>query len=365
MTLTITAEPAKGYIPLTVIFSHTSSLTPSSYAWDFGDGNISEEAAPAHTYETPGTYTVSLKITDAYSVSETASATITVEEPTAPAVSISADITKAYAPQTIRFECEVSGGIPDDYRYAWDFGDGNISEEAEPAHTYETAGTYIAKLTVSNNGGHTKTAAEITVILEEPTAPAVSISADITEAYAPQTIRFECEVSGGIPDDYRYAWDFGDGNISDEPNPEYRYSAAGTYTAKLTVSTNGGMIRTESQPLTIIIIEATYPNIILKTEQTGQFTIKISNLTEHPDIQPSAISWDFGDGTETTATTPEAMKTQAHTYAQAGIYNVIVTIQYANGYFHTATIRAVLYLLNSITSGIVLNGSNKRRTQWR
>ena len=278
MTLTITAEPAKGYIPLTVIFSHTSSLTPSSYAWDFGDGNISEEAAPAHTYETPGTYTVSLKITDAYSVSETASATITVEE---------------------------------------------------------------------------------------PTAPAVSISADITKAYAPQTIRFECEVSGGIPDDYRYAWDFGDGNISDEPNPEYRYSAAGTYTAKLTVSTNGGMIRTESQPLTIIIIEATYPNIILKTEQTGQFTIKISNLTEHPDIQPSAISWDFGDGTETTATTPEAMKTQAHTYAQAGIYNVIVTIQYANGYFHTATIRAVLYLLNSITSGIVLNGSNKRRTQWR
>ena len=246
--------------------------------WDFGDGNISEEAAPVHTYETPGTYTVSLKITDAYSVSETASATITVEEPTAPAVSISADITKAYAPQTIRFECEVSGGIPDDYRYAWDFGDGNISEEAEPAHTYETAGTY---------------------------------------------------------------------------------------TAKLTVSTNGGMIRTESQPLTIIIIEATYPNIILKTEQTGQFTIKISNLTEHPDIQPSAISWDFGDGTETTATTPEAMKTQAHTYAQAGIYNVIVTIQYANGYFHTATIRAVLYLLNSITSGIVLNGSNKRRTQWR
>ena len=238
MTLTITAEPAKGYIPLTVIFSHTSSLTPSSYAWDFGDGNISEEAAPVHTYETPGTYTVSLKITDAYSVSETASATITVEE---------------------------------------------------------------------------------------PTAPAVSISADITKAYAPQTIRFECEVSGGIPDDYRYAWDFGDGNISDEPNPEYRYSAAGTYTAKLTVSTNGGMIRTESQPLTIIIIEATYPNIILKTEQTGQFTIKISNLTEHPDIQPSAISWDFGDGTSA-----EAFQVYK-TYDSPGTYSILCKASNDNG----------------------------------
>ena len=278
MTLTINAEPAKGYIPLTVKFSHSSDLTPSAYEWDFGDGNTSTAASPAHTYEAAGSYTVSLKITDAYSVSETTSAVIEVEE---------------------------------------------------------------------------------------PTAPVVSVSADITKAYAPRTIHFESEVTGGIPEDYAYTWDFGDGNTSDEPNPEYRFPAAGTYTVKLTVSTNAGMIKTESNLITITIIEATYSNIILKTEQTGQFTIKISNLTTYPDIQPTAITWDFGDGTKTTATTPATMKTQTHTYPQAGIYNVSATVQYPNGYYHGATIQAVLFLLNTNASGIVLNGSNKRRTQWR
>ena len=365
MTLTINAEPAKGYIPLTVKFSHSSDLTPSAYEWDFGDGNTSTAASPAHTYEAAGSYTVSLKITDAYSVSETTSAVIEVEEPTAPVVSVSADITKAYAPRTIHFESEVTGGIPEDYAYTWDFGDGNTSTDASPDHAYESAGTYTVKLTVTNNGGNTASRAELTIILEEPTAPVVSISADITEAYFPQTIHFESEVTGGIPEDYAYTWDFGDGNTSDEPNPEYRFPAAGTYTVKLTVSTNAGMIKTESNLITITIIEATYSNIILKTEQTGQFTIKISNLTTYPDIQPTAITWDFGDGTKTTATTPATMKTQTHTYPQAGIYNVSATIQYPNGYYHGATIQAVLFLLNTNASGIVLNGSNKRRTQWR
>jgi PKD repeat protein len=34
------------------------------YAWDFGDGNTSEEAAPTHSWSTPGTYTVTLSVSD-------------------------------------------------------------------------------------------------------------------------------------------------------------------------------------------------------------------------------------------------------------------------------------------------------------
>jgi PKD repeat protein len=39
-------------------------FTPYSYEWDFGDGNTSTESNPTHTYAKPGTYTVSLKVTD-------------------------------------------------------------------------------------------------------------------------------------------------------------------------------------------------------------------------------------------------------------------------------------------------------------
>lgn len=63
----------KGYAPLGASFSATASgLTVSfnntsvnadSYLWDFGDGNTSTEANPVHTYETDGTYDVTLTAT--------------------------------------------------------------------------------------------------------------------------------------------------------------------------------------------------------------------------------------------------------------------------------------------------------------
>ena len=48
----------------------------SSYQWDFGDGDTSTQADPNHTYATAGTYTVSLKVTDAGGLSDTMTQTI-------------------------------------------------------------------------------------------------------------------------------------------------------------------------------------------------------------------------------------------------------------------------------------------------
>jgi hypothetical protein len=39
-------------------------FAPYSYEWDFGDGNTVREVSPEHSYQSTGTYTVSLKITD-------------------------------------------------------------------------------------------------------------------------------------------------------------------------------------------------------------------------------------------------------------------------------------------------------------
>ena len=48
----------------------------SSYQWDFGDGDTSTQADPNHTFATAGTYTVSLKVTDAGGLSDTMTQTI-------------------------------------------------------------------------------------------------------------------------------------------------------------------------------------------------------------------------------------------------------------------------------------------------
>lgn len=52
--------PVSGSAPLTVSFTDLSSPTPSSWLWDFGDGNTSTVQNPSHTYTVAGTYNVSL-----------------------------------------------------------------------------------------------------------------------------------------------------------------------------------------------------------------------------------------------------------------------------------------------------------------
>jgi hypothetical protein len=57
----VNAETGDGvqFIPEVV-----GGFAPYSYAWDFGDGKTSTEANPRHEYNKPGSYTISLTITD-------------------------------------------------------------------------------------------------------------------------------------------------------------------------------------------------------------------------------------------------------------------------------------------------------------
>jgi PKD repeat protein/pimeloyl-ACP methyl ester carboxylesterase len=59
-----TATPTSGYIPITVSFTDTSTNNPTSWAWDFGDGNNATIRNPVHIYSSPGNYTVYLNATN-------------------------------------------------------------------------------------------------------------------------------------------------------------------------------------------------------------------------------------------------------------------------------------------------------------
>ena len=57
-----------------------NSTNASTYMWDFGDGNTSEDINPEHAYEDPGTYTVTLTAFTEDEQSEVAEQTIEVGE---------------------------------------------------------------------------------------------------------------------------------------------------------------------------------------------------------------------------------------------------------------------------------------------
>ena len=78
--ITTTPTPAAGPAPLTVSFDDSGSADTASnftYAWNFGDGITSNvRTPPAHTYNNPGSYLVTLTVTDAFSVAVTNSYTV-------------------------------------------------------------------------------------------------------------------------------------------------------------------------------------------------------------------------------------------------------------------------------------------------
>jgi PKD repeat protein len=54
------ADVLTGEAPLPVSFTDESTGAPTSWSWDFGDGNGSSEQHASHTYQDPGTYSVTL-----------------------------------------------------------------------------------------------------------------------------------------------------------------------------------------------------------------------------------------------------------------------------------------------------------------
>ncbi len=83
LTADFTANVTSGYVPLTIQFNDQSTGTPTSWNWDFGDGSTSTVQNPSHTYESVGSYTVMLTVSDGSDESsETKTDYITVIEPT-------------------------------------------------------------------------------------------------------------------------------------------------------------------------------------------------------------------------------------------------------------------------------------------
>ena len=135
--------PTSGAAPLTVQFADQSTGDIDTWAWDFGDEGTSSERNPSHVYDTVGTYTVSLVVTGAgISKTETRPSYITV-------TAISADFTATpvvgQVPLAVQFTDQSLGDITD---WLWDFGDGAISNDKNPSHTYDTIGTYDVSLKV-------------------------------------------------------------------------------------------------------------------------------------------------------------------------------------------------------------------------
>ncbi|MEZ4772224.1 MAG: PKD domain-containing protein [Bacteroidia bacterium] len=164
ITIDVNPTPKAGYFtsapggcaPLVVSFMENAEGA-ISFEWDFGDGSgVVNGPNPTHVFELPGSYTVTLKAIGVGGCGdEITMATIEVSE------DMLADFrSEPAANETLSLPGATVGFIDlsqNAVSWFWDFGDGNVSRNANPTHTYEQPGEYTVKLTVTDVNGCVET----------------------------------------------------------------------------------------------------------------------------------------------------------------------------------------------------------------
>ena len=170
-TAVITVSPAAPVVGETVFFSGISSTAAPGleivlWEWDFGDGSFDTGAGQEHVYLTEGTYVVILRVTDSADLVGTTSTTVTIASggPTADFEFLPMMPTEDL-PVTFDAGNSEAGKGRTITGYSWDFGDGNMSSSGpQTTNTFTDPGTYVVRLTITNDFGETDTLVkEITV----------------------------------------------------------------------------------------------------------------------------------------------------------------------------------------------------------
>jgi PKD repeat protein len=152
------AGSTTGDVPFVVHFTDLSSggtYGPiASWQWDFGDGLGNDtNKNPTRTFNTPGTYTVMLTVTNSGGSATKQNPNYITVHNAAPVANFNADIINGSVPLTVNFtDTSTGSGITS---WDWDFGDNTTHSTMQnpPAHTYSMAGDYTVALRVMNDGG--------------------------------------------------------------------------------------------------------------------------------------------------------------------------------------------------------------------
>ena len=306
--------PSQMYdVPLNVMFVDQSTGLPTSWLWNFGDGQTSTEQNPTHTYAKEATYTVTLTAKNQFG-QDTKVMTDLITVGKGPAVDFTADKTTVGVGRYVTFT-DLSANSPTNW--VWEFGDGSVGTSAKPDHIYQKTGVYDVTLTASNPAvTNSRTKNQYITVLNIPRSDFV---ADKTRGGAPMSVQFT-DKSLGEPTSWN--WDFGDGATSTDKNPTHTYTTLGTYTVALTVSNTNGKDTTSKEGYIVTTLAPVASFMVDQRLGKAPFIVQFKDLSTN---NPTSWSWQFGDGTSSSEQNPR------HIYPQVGAYDVRLTVSNAYG----------------------------------
>jgi len=333
-TITVgTTDPCLG-----LVAEFTSTTTPNgthfsngttgtgfqtSFFWDFGDGQSSNDAQPFHTYSSPGTYEACLQVLSVFQLAGGVVHTcldtvchVVVIGTTDPCAGFDATMTwDGGAGNTVLFAGTTN--LPAD-GYMWYFGDGTEGYDQTTSHTYSASGTYevcFAAYIWNSQTQDTCWTEACQTITVGSGGPCDQLNACfVPNDWGNGNFFFDnCSVG---PSGTVFEWDFGDGTTSTVTNVEHHFDQPGSYTVCMLATWESC---TDSTCFTVVVEGGASPcdslNAGFQMTVDGQVAIfhTGSNNGQH-------YIWHFGDGASGDGPQP------VHTYSAPGTYTACLAV---------------------------------------
>lgn len=320
-----------------VDFTNTSTGA-TSYLWDLGDGDFSNDINPSKIFLNPGIKTI---ILIAYNGTQTDTATAIIQSfrSPIPQFSLNKDTSCTNSPvctnqNIILGDAPLSTGL-------WDFGiPPVVSTLNDTCFFYSNPGRYqISRIVVDENGCQGTLVVPNAIVVRQPPVAAFTVS-QTSSCTAPLCVNFTNNSShpAGLP--VGYCWDFGDGTgpcSSSTPNPPQKCYNSGSYNVVLRANDSKGCVSVDSVRINVTRVVA---NFTLSTNNVCRGdTLALTNTSTVLGGN-ATCSWNFGNNTVSNICDPKVV------YNQNGTFRIRLTIT-ANGC--TDTISKLVTVSNPIS----------------
>lgn len=295
-------------------FINASTGSTLNSKWNFGDGNTSTQTNGVYAYSKAGTYNVKLVVTDVNGCKDslTKPSLVKVSVPK-PSFTLS-DTFASCPPLTVN----VSNNSTDAASYSWSFGNGSKSVLAAPTTVYTYPGDYAIKLKGYTANGCVDSITKTVKIL----GPTGTFSYNATGC-SPLAVQFSANTNNTVS----YIWDMNDGmtQTTATPSINYTYTQSGKFLPKLILS-DGASCLVPVLGLDTVMADKVAGDFSFAANTYCQVgTVQFTDTVYSSIFPVTTRSWNFGDGSTSTAHNP------SHTYTAPGTYQAKLLLGTANG----------------------------------
>jgi len=313
----------------------------TTWLWDFGDGTTSTIDNPLHTYNTVGSYSITLTVTTSSGCNGTVTVPNIVKVDGMPFNNFTVVQDSGCAPYTAQFVNLCSGAAT----YSWAFGNGQTSTLTNPSTMYPQGGYFSVTLIATSQYGCQVAVTKSQLV--RVFAPTAAFSGTPLTGCPSMNVQFTH--TGNPINITGYLWNFGDGTTSTVANPSHIYNAVGNYTVWLVITNSFGCKDTVYKSNYVKVVPGITPYSLPDTMYVCQDNpIAFTDPTTGSNVW----NWNFGNGSGSTSQSPSTI------YTTPGIYTVTLNTSMPGGCSQTFNPYAIIKVIPYIPRPIDFTFAN-------